>query len=131
MRTSIRHRTPIPLAGVLAAALALLAVAPAGAQPPPGYYDTVDASHGAVLRRRLIERAVGGDLSPEERERVSIFAPEELLGFLGSIPREEREELRAGWKVRVRVHEGERTDAAARARAIAGVLTRSVKRLRT
>lgn len=38
--------------------------------------------------------------------------------------------MRAGWKVKVRVHETEEGDATGRARVIADVLARSVKRLK-
>ena len=40
---------------------ALLALSPAGADPPPGYYDSVDGSDSAVLREDLHAR-VGGHL---------------------------------------------------------------------
>jgi hypothetical protein len=81
-----------------------------------------DEGFGKRLREALAQ-----ELPEAEHERVMVYSPQEFLSYLGTLPHEEREGERLGWKVKV-AYGGE--EARRKSKQVAEVIVRSVRRLR-
>jgi hypothetical protein len=76
-------------------------------------------------RLAKLDKLLSEVLPPGERERVHLFTPEELLSWLAGQPAKEREEMVAGYKVKVRYKAPED----AKSKRVAEILARSMSRL--
>lgn len=76
-----------------------------------------------------LQKAADSQISESERERIELFSPEELLAFLSTQAPERRQERVAGYAVTVS-HKRDSATEAERRRAIAGVILKSIKRVR-
>lgn len=96
-----------------------------------GFSRVVAVSLDAGLLRKL-KKALAATLTGEMLARVSLCSPEELLALLTSMVNPEVNETRvAGYKVRVRHTAADSPDADDRRRAIAEVMMKSIRRMRT
>jgi hypothetical protein len=83
------------------------------------------------LKRRFLHslsERLNSELSPDERPRVEAVTPEELLAWLSNEPAAEN--TVAGYTVRTRYRTSGTTDQSERHRALTGVISRSINRLR-
>lgn len=75
-----------------------------------------------------LERVLKGRLTPPEVGRVRFLAPEELCAYLDARPGGST--TVAGYKVKVRYEAGSMGERAQKSRAVAGVIARSVRRVK-
>lgn len=80
---------------------------------------------------RQFASALDERLAANARERVKLFSPEELFAYLETLSTSERTTRVAGYKVTVRAKREQAAEGTARKRAVAEVLLKSVRRLRS
>lgn len=92
-------------------------------------FQTVAVVSLKKARLEKLDKLLVAVVSSEERGRVQLFTPEELLDWLSGQPVREEEEIVAGYRVKVSYRPVSPEERHARGKAVAAVIARSLKRL--